>query len=438
MTDTNYRTHSIPVDILDELAVRFILHIPPEEKDNMVRVCFQIEQAHWFYQDFYVNKMPHLKLQNGTMKEFATHIFGHVEFLQSNVDRVEEIVDEWREYKLSVPTFGAIILNPGLDKVLLVQGFWAKASWGFPKGKVNEDEPPDLCAAREVMEETGFDISSRLDPEEYLEQIINDQTVRLYLIQGVDETTVFQTNTRCEIKDIKWFHLDSLPTCKTDLSCKNKLGIGPNNFFMVIPFLREIKAWVKLVSKDRCSSIQSNFNPNTDSCKKRNRSRRTESETDTPCLRQTPIDPPSVIGKDVRCGKGCVETDTGIRRPVAKKPEKKLSVERTRDKVSPGKAFPVDTKSRKKLFKEESRNRAEDNRGSPVKPVASDVDRTLSGSVSSGVPPPSSKTKYMSGTGRDSVPGSSLLPPNFCPRAWSGFTLNHRELMEAATMAVNR
>ncbi len=33
---------------------------------------------------------------------------------------------------------------------LLVQGFWARATWGFPKGKVNEDEAPDVCAVREV------------------------------------------------------------------------------------------------------------------------------------------------------------------------------------------------------------------------------------------------------------------------------------------------
>jgi hypothetical protein len=34
---------------------------------------------------------------------------------------VERIVEEWREYKLAVPTFGAIILNTFMDKVLLVQ-----------------------------------------------------------------------------------------------------------------------------------------------------------------------------------------------------------------------------------------------------------------------------------------------------------------------------
>lgn len=46
-------------------------------------------------------------------------------------------------------------MNSELDKVLLVQSYFAKSSWGFPKGKVNEDEDPLHCAIREVYEETG-------------------------------------------------------------------------------------------------------------------------------------------------------------------------------------------------------------------------------------------------------------------------------------------
>ncbi len=34
------------------------------------------------------------------------------------------------------------------DVDLILQGFWTKSSWGFPKGKVNEEEPPHICAAR--------------------------------------------------------------------------------------------------------------------------------------------------------------------------------------------------------------------------------------------------------------------------------------------------
>ena len=39
---------------------RFILHIPSEERDNAIRVCFQIELAHWFYLDFYMQNTPGL------------------------------------------------------------------------------------------------------------------------------------------------------------------------------------------------------------------------------------------------------------------------------------------------------------------------------------------------------------------------------------------
>jgi hypothetical protein len=31
--------------------------------------------------------------------------------------QVENILDDWRDYKLSVPTYGAIILNEDLSKV---------------------------------------------------------------------------------------------------------------------------------------------------------------------------------------------------------------------------------------------------------------------------------------------------------------------------------
>lgn len=35
--------------------------------------------------------------------------------------------------------------------MLLVQGYLAKSGWGFPKGKVNKEEAPHDCAAREVI-----------------------------------------------------------------------------------------------------------------------------------------------------------------------------------------------------------------------------------------------------------------------------------------------
>uniref|UniRef100_A0A8C7X620 mRNA decapping protein 2 Box A domain-containing protein n=1 Tax=Oryzias sinensis TaxID=183150 RepID=A0A8C7X620_9TELE len=50
----------ITTNVIDHVIwdVRFILHIPSEERDNAIRVCFQIELAHWFYLDFCLQNTP--------------------------------------------------------------------------------------------------------------------------------------------------------------------------------------------------------------------------------------------------------------------------------------------------------------------------------------------------------------------------------------------
>uniref|UniRef100_A0A672L010 m7GpppN-mRNA hydrolase n=1 Tax=Sinocyclocheilus grahami TaxID=75366 RepID=A0A672L010_SINGR len=214
----------IPNGLLDDLCSRFILHIPSEERDNAIRVCFQIELAHWFYLDFCMQNSPGLP-QCG-IRDFAKD--------------VQKVLEQWKEYKMGVPTFGAIILDETLDNVLMVQGYLAKSGWGFPKGKVNEDEAFHDCAVREVLEETGFDIRDRICQKTYIEQRISDQLVRLYIIPGVPKDTKFNPKTRKEIRNIEWFSVDKLPCHRNDMTPKSKLGLAPNKFFMAIPFMRYI------------------------------------------------------------------------------------------------------------------------------------------------------------------------------------------------------
>lgn len=169
-------------------------------------------------------------------------MFQHLPFLQSHYPRLAEILDEWREYKQSVPTYGAALLSEHNTHVLLVQSYWAKSSWGFPKGKVNEDEDPAHCAIREVYEETGFDITEYIDPNFYFESIINDQLVRLYVITGISLKTKFQPRTRYEIKACEWFPIADLPNSKKDNTPKVKMGVNANSFFMVLPFVKRLKS----------------------------------------------------------------------------------------------------------------------------------------------------------------------------------------------------
>ena len=104
------------------------------------------------------------------LKDFALQIFPHVPFLRDHVDIVEEVIADFMDYKRSVPTFGVILLNSSLDKVLLVQSYKRKR-WGFPKGKVNEGEEGMACAGREAQEEIGINVDSLLDPDTWCEQV---------------------------------------------------------------------------------------------------------------------------------------------------------------------------------------------------------------------------------------------------------------------------
>ncbi|XP_058022066.1 m7GpppN-mRNA hydrolase isoform X1 [Ahaetulla prasina] len=232
----------IPGSVLDDLCSRFILHIPSEERDNAIRVCFQIELAHWFYLDFYMQNTPGLP-QCG-IRDFAKAVFSHCPFLLPQGEDVQKVLDEWKEYKMGVPTYGAIILDETLENVLLVQGYLAKSGWGFPKGKVNKEEAPHDCAAREVFEETGFDIKDFINKDDYIELRINDQLARLYIIPSIPKDTKFNPKTRREIRNIEWFSIDKLPCHRNDMTPKSKLGLAPNKFFMTIPFIRPLRDWL--------------------------------------------------------------------------------------------------------------------------------------------------------------------------------------------------
>lgn len=163
-------------------------------------------------------------------------------------------MENWKQYKLSVPTYGAILLSEDLKHVLLVQSFWAKSSWGFPKGKINENEEPAKCAIREVYEETGYDISNLIVPTEFIEQTFNDQYIRLYLVKNVPITTHFAPRTRKEIKCIEWFPVDFLPTTKNDIITKTNLGKNSNSFFMIIPFIKRLKKWISERGRNQSQS----------------------------------------------------------------------------------------------------------------------------------------------------------------------------------------
>ncbi|CAF1400332.1 unnamed protein product [Adineta steineri] len=232
----------IPAKVLDDLCSRFIINIPAEQREDLVRVLFAVELAHWFFIDFYCEDYNDLHVCN--IKDFAQQIFQHCPFLCNYVHNLDTILSRWRGYKLSVPTYGAVLLDPTYEHVLLVRGFYNRESWGFPKGKVQENESPLKCAIREVMEEVGFDMKDRAFDDQYLERDLNGQLIRLYIVKQVPLDTKFAAKTKNEIKEMRWFRLSDLPCHRRDTTPQMTLGLNPKAFFMVIPFIKDLRRWI--------------------------------------------------------------------------------------------------------------------------------------------------------------------------------------------------
>ncbi len=169
----------------------------------MERIVFQIELAYWFYCDFY--RETNTKLPSFSLKTFSLALFRACPLLRAHLDAHERIYAGFLQYKTRVPVCGCILLSPDLGKVLLVKGWTSNATWGFPKGKINKDELDVDCAVRETWEEIGFDAAGMVREEDSIEVKIGSshggklQRIRLFIVAGVAEDTLFVTQTRKEI-----------------------------------------------------------------------------------------------------------------------------------------------------------------------------------------------------------------------------------------------
>ncbi|CAL1695772.1 unnamed protein product [Somion occarium] len=223
-------------EVLEDLSSRFILNLPDEELASLERVCFQVEQAHWYYEDFIREQDD--RLPTMSLKKFSNSLFHVCPLLSHWGDDHEQTFQNFMAYKTRVPVCGAIMLNETWDKCLLVKGWKSTSAWSFPKGKINEQEPRHRCAVREVLEETGFDLGECINPEDAVEVSIREQTIALYIVPNVPESYPFETRTRKEISKISWFKLTDLPTWK-----RNKAV--PGKFYLITPFIGPLRAFIR-------------------------------------------------------------------------------------------------------------------------------------------------------------------------------------------------
>lgn len=243
------------VDWLDDLCVRFIVNLPNEELQSVERICFQIEEAQWFYEDF-IRPLDPNNLPSMHLRKFSQLMFQHCPLFSAYSEELhQQAYENFLAYKTRVPVRGAIMLNQDMTHAVLVKGWKKGAKWSFPRGKINKEETDLDCAVREVWEETGYDLraANLVLSEEKMKHItvtMREQSMMLYVFRGVPMDTYFEPRTRKEISKIDWYKLTDLPTLRRKNQAQQPQGAGQDmikesSFYMVAPFLGPLRHWIK-------------------------------------------------------------------------------------------------------------------------------------------------------------------------------------------------
>lgn len=236
---------SLP-DIFQDLEARFLLNLPDSELSSFPRLFFQLQQAQWFYCDFYVDRWPHALPPYTQLKAFCSKFFSLSPLLSSQLSRFEDVYESFSTYLQSVPVCGVILLNPRMDRVVMVRG-WKGNSWSFPKGKIDANETELQCALRECREEVGYDVGdAQVGEDDWIEAAVSGKSVRLFVVCGVDESFHFETRTRKEISGIEWVDISALPSYRDQKQGGGgaEEGEKKKKFWNVMPFVDELKRWI--------------------------------------------------------------------------------------------------------------------------------------------------------------------------------------------------
>lgn len=210
-------------DIIKKLTIQYFYNCPEQLLENEYHILFQLQKCYWDYLDiFYPEyKRINIKIPYYTEKEFMKIMIDSNIFLFVRIPNLEEMYKKWINYINKIPVYGSILIDPSLKWCLMVK---CHRDYGFPKGKINKNENPIECAIRETFEETGYDISSKIDKNEYLEWDCKTKIKGFYIIYNVDLNTKFYPQNQGEILDYKWFPVHRLPLGDNWNNLKYKLS----------------------------------------------------------------------------------------------------------------------------------------------------------------------------------------------------------------------
>lgn len=233
-------------EAFEMVEVRFVAPLSAAERACNERLFAHLEQAWWFYEDEICDRfahVPHLRRFEPFARAFVqwSPSFSPEARLRFDAD-----YQAYCEYKHLIPVCGAALLSADLRRVLLVSGY-ASHTWGFPKGKINQDEDAVDCALREVYEETGFPALEHFAGKRDYDWVrwshaSNGKDIRLLVVPDVPEDFAFAPRVVKEIAGIRWFALAELPA--NERVSVLLPGGERAKLWGVAPFLPQLREWV--------------------------------------------------------------------------------------------------------------------------------------------------------------------------------------------------
>lgn len=220
---------------LEDLLVRFIINVPAEDSSSVERELFHFEEASWFYTDF-------IRIMNPTLpslkiKSFANHIIQLCPLVWKWDIKADQALHKFSLYKKTIPVRGAAIFNQKLNKILLVQGTESD-SWSFPRGKISKDEDDVDCCIREVKEEIGFDLTSYIQKDQFIERNIQGKNYKIFIVFNIPDDFDFKPQVRNEIEKIEWKDFRKI------MKSINKSNNGVK-YYLINSMIRPLAMWVK-------------------------------------------------------------------------------------------------------------------------------------------------------------------------------------------------
>lgn len=144
------------------------------------------------------------------------------------VEDIEKAKTDFFKNFTCIEAAGGIVQNENKDLLFIFR----RGKWDLPKGKIENDETPEICAAREIEEETGvknLNLKHKIGETYHIYEENKTMILKtshwFYFISNGQQHTAAQTEE--DISEVKWIHTRNIkePMANTYQNIKDILRV---------------------------------------------------------------------------------------------------------------------------------------------------------------------------------------------------------------------